>query len=247
MCRWRRAKNGCSGPGNADRAWESFQENYLPFGQVSSALYEDGGAPFSDAAQGWRRSPFLRWRKRGLLAAAVLVLLLLSVSVTAAEGQDFWRHLAPEQILHTDQDDAHVPEEEKEYADMWEALADCGLARPVVPQWLPEGFEQIELAEITGFPDELLYQAAYRRNEEALVFFVAVHLPREEGLQNSTGTFQKDEGDPEPYETGGVTHMLFTNAGRASAVWVNGPAECAISGDITMDELRQVIDSIYEL
>ena len=41
--------------------------------------------------------------------------------------------------------------------------------------------------------------------------------------------------------------MLFTNAGRASAVWVNGPAECAISGDITMDELRQVIDSIYEL
>ena len=41
--------------------------------------------------------------------------------------------------------------------------------------------------------------------------------------------------------------MLFPNAGRASAVWVNGPAECAISGDITMDELRQVIDSIYEL
>lgn len=244
-------------PGSADRAWERFQENYLPFGQARSALYEDGGAPSSDAAPGRRRSPFLRWRKRGLLAAAVLVLLLLSVSVTAAaEGQDFWRHLArwtdddvrlaPEQILHTDQDDIHIPEEEKEYADMWEALADCGLARPVVPQWLPEGFEQIELAAITGFPDELLYQAAYRRNEEALVFFVAVHLPREEGLQDSTGTFQKDEGDPEPYEAGGVTHMLFTNAGRASAVWVNGPAECAISGDITMDELRQVIDSIYE-
>lgn len=188
----------------------------------------------------------------------MLVLLLLSISVTtAAEGQNFWRylvrwtdedvHLAPEQILHTDRDDIHVPEEGKDYADIREALADCGLARPVVPRWIPAGFEQIELAAITDFPGELLYQAAYRRGEETMVFFCGHPPAREDGLQDSTGTFQKDEGDPEPYEAGGVTHMLFTNAGRASAVWANGPAECALSGDITMDELKRMIDSIYEI
>ena len=55
-----------------------------------------------------------------------------------------------------------------------------------------------------------------------------------------------DEGDPIPYEAGGITHLLTTNAGRPVALWANGPAECCISGDITMEELKQMIDSIYE-
>ena len=242
-------------PAGADRAWEQFQKDYLPFAQARSAHYEDGGAPSSDAAPRRRRALLPRWWRGGLVAA--LAFLLLSASVAAAAGgPDLWRHLArwtdedvrmaPEQILHTERDGIRVPEEGKDYADIREALEDCGLARPVAPRWLPEGFEQIELAAITDFPNELLYQAAYRRGEGTLIFFVAVHLPREDGRQDSMGTFQKDEGDPVPYEAGGVTHMLFTNAGRASAVWVNGPAECALSGDITMDELKQIIDSIYE-
>lgn len=188
-------------PAGADRAWEQFQKDYLPFAQARSAHYEDGGAPSSDAAPRRRRALLPRWWRGGLVAA--LAFLLLSASVAAAAGgPDLWRHLArwtdedvrmaPEQILHTERDGIRVPE------------------------------------------------------EGTLIFFVAVHLPREDGRQDSMGTFQKDEGDPVPYEAGGVTHMLFTNAGRASAVWVNGPAECALSGDITMDELKQIIDSIYE-
>lgn len=45
---------------------------------------------------------------------------------------------------------------------------------------------------------------------------------------------------------GGITHLLATNMGRSVALWANGPAECAITGDITIDELKQVIESIYE-
>ena len=60
------------------------------------------------------------------------------------------------------------------------------------------------------------------------------------------GDWQKDEGDPVPYEAGGVTHLLATNVGRPVGLWASGPAECAISGDITMEELKEMIDSIYE-
>ena len=86
----------------------------------------------------------------------------------------------------------------------------------------------------------------YHREEDPLVIQVNIYLENEDRVYDSFGNFQKDEGDPIPYEAGGITHLLATNAGYPVALWANGPVECAISGDITMDELKQMIDSIYE-
>lgn len=243
---------------DADRAWESFRENYLPFAE-SSPRYsgcDDGAPPSPDAASG-RRPSF--WRRRWLrvaVAAAVLAAALFSLSaVAAASGYDLWRHLAqwtdeviqltPGQIARTEEDDIRIPEEPAEYDTIQEALTDCGLTRSVVPQWFPEGFRQTDLVVDAGLSDFLIFQAVYQRDDDVIVLFLCVHLPREDGSLGSYGHFQKDEGDPIPYEAGGIIHLLSTNMGRAVAVWANGPVECAISGDITMEELQQIIDSIY--
>lgn len=239
-----------------NQAWEIFQEKYLPFAEARSARYEDGGAPSSYAAPGRRQSRFRRWSVRGILAAAALAVLLLSVSVAAAAGYDLWRMLArwtdetmgitPGQIVPTQEDAIRIPEEGEEYASLQEAVEACGLARPMVPHWLPEGFTQVDLVVDTGFIDALIFHGAYQRGGDTIIVFVEVFLPREEQDERTYGNFQKDEGDPIPYEAGGVTHLLSTNAGRPIALWSNGPAQGAISGDITMDELKQIIDSIYK-
>lgn len=240
-----------------NRAWESFQEKYLPFVEARSAHYEDGAAPSSDAAPGWRHARLRRWGARSILAAAALAALLLSVSVAAAAtGHDLWRMLAqwtdetmgitPGWIVPTEEEAIRIPEEDGKYANLREAVEACGLARPMVPRWLPEGFTQVDLVVDTGFPDALIFQGAYQQGENVIVVFVEVFLPREGQDDRGYGNFQKDEGDPIPYEAGGVTHLLSTNAGRPVALWSNGPAQGAISGDITMDELKRIIDSIYE-
>lgn len=241
-----------------DRAWRSFQENYLPFAECASqdSVYDDGGTPSSDAAPG--RRPLFRSRRwlRVAVAAAVLAAALLSLSlVAAASGFDLWRRLAqwtdeviqltPAQTGQADMDDIRLPEESKEYATLQEALSDCGLARSVAPRQIPDGFQLVELVVDTLSTNSLIFHAAYQRNEDVLTQFIRIHLPREDGGTDSYAHFQKDEGDPIPYEAGGVIHLLSTNAGRAVAVWANGPAECAISGDITIEELQQIIDSIY--
>ncbi|MCI8840645.1 MAG: hypothetical protein HFF24_10095 [Oscillospiraceae bacterium] len=241
-----------------DRAWRSFQENYLPFAECASqdSVYDDGGTPSSDAAPG--RRPLFRSRRwlRVAVAAAVLAAALLSLSlVAAASGFDLWRRLAqwtdeviqltPAQTGQADMDDIRLPEEPKEYATLQEALSDCGLARSVAPRQIPDGFQLVELGVDTLSTNSLIFHAAYQRNEDVLTQFIRIHLPREDGGTDSYAHFQKDEGDPIPYEAGGVIHLLSTNAGRAVAVWANGPAECAISGDITIEELQQIIDSIY--
>lgn len=198
-----------------------------------------------------------RLLRTGQLVAALVALLLLLTVATAAAGYDIWRMLAewtaeqitlaPGQIEYIDPDDLHIPKELGEYTDLQEALTAYGLNRSVVPKWLPEGFVQIHLdIEAAAKGSLIIFYALYQWEKNPLVIQVNIYLEDEERVYDSFGNFQKDEGDPIPYEAGGITHLLTTNAGRPVALWANGPAECCISGDITMEELKQMIDSIYE-
>ena len=191
------------------------------------------------------------------LAALLAALLMLVTVATAAAGYDIWRMLAewtaeqitlaPGQIEYIDPDDLHIPEEPGEYTDLQEALTAYGLNRSVVPKWLPEGFV---LYDLVIYGDEaskdIVFHSSYQRSEDFLIVQVNIYLEDENQGPDNFWDFQKDEGDPIPYEAGGITHLLTTNAGRPVALWANGPAECYIGGNITMEELKQMIDSIYE-
>ncbi len=125
-------------------------------------------------------------------------------------------------------------------------MDDCGLTLPIAPKWMPEGFELVELIVDTNNPTSLVFVACYHRDDSVLLLTLHIFLTRDDGGHGGYGDFQKDEGDPIPYQVGGITHLLSTNAGRPIALWVNGPVEGSIIGDITMDELKQIINSIYE-
>jgi len=199
-----------------------------------------------------------RWMRAGQLAAVLAALVVLA-SVAAATGHDLWKFLvqwtteqmtlSPGQIDYMDPDDLHIPEEPEEYNDLREALSAYGVELPLVPHRLPEGFTMDHLIVDDATPSsQVIFYAAYSRGEEEeyLALQVDVYLEQEYREQDNFGHFQKDEGDPVPYEAGGITHLLTTNAGWPVALWANGPAECVISGDVTMDELKDMLDSIYE-
>lgn len=194
-----------------------------------------------------RRSP-VRCRLRFFSRRLILPLLRNSFRQRSGSGNGAEQiTLAPGQIEYADPDDLHIPEEPGEYADLQEALTDYGLNRSVVPKWMTEGLTQSNLIVDPAEGGRLIvFHALYHRDKHPLVIQVNIYLEDEDRTYDSFGNFQKDEGDPVPYEAGGITHLLATNMGRPVALWANGPAECAITGDITMDELKQMIDSIYE-
>ena len=158
-----------------------------------------------------------RLLRTGQLVAALVALLLLLTVATAAAGYDIWRMLAewtaeqitlaPGQIEYIDPDDLHIPEEPGEYTDLQEALTAYGLNRSVVPKWLPEGFVQIHLdIEAAAKGSLIIFYALYQWEKNPLVIQVNIYLEDEERVYDSFGNFQKDEGDPIPYEAGGITH-----------------------------------------
>ena len=48
------------------------------------------------------------------------------------------------------------------------------------------------------------------------------------------------------YEINGMHHDMVSNYENNLVAWTNENVECIIQGDLSMDELKQMIDSIYK-
>ena len=48
------------------------------------------------------------------------------------------------------------------------------------------------------------------------------------------------------YIFNGICHYLFTNNGRTTATWNINSIECSIKGDISLDEMKEIINDIYK-
>ena len=57
--------------------------------------------------------------------------------------------------------------------------------------------------------------------------------------------WQKDGGDVTTIELENCTFYVMRNAERECAAWSSDPFEGYITGDITVDELSEIIKSIY--
>ena len=50
----------------------------------------------------------------------------------------------------------------------------------------------------------------------------------------------------EKYIVNGTEYYIYDNNGWASAVWIRDNYECYISGDITMEDIKRMVDSIWK-
>ena len=261
------ARRESAGPGTAypdvDQAWQRFLTKYYPCEPLALAEETPGAPgmappppPAPEGAVRLRRGRNVRWLTRAALAAAAIAALLLATTVTAsAFGYDLWGVIAEwskETFTFTANDRADRPApdahqagassgpEGGEYASLQDALDSYGISTPLAPAWIPERFE-LDSVNVENTPFTF-FRESYKYYDDILTISVLLH---KESLQQYS-QWQKDEGIPEPYNVGGVTHYLMTNMGREKAVWLNGNYECGITGDITREELLQMLDSIYE-
>ena len=84
------------------------------------------------------------------------------------------------------------------------------------------------------------YRAQYADREQEIIITVR------EYLEDKPHYVEQSEGLVEEYEVAGVTYYLFLNNNTVRAVWIYDSYECDISGKVTIDELKKMIDSIQE-
>ena len=227
-----RRRNTNSTGKTALEAWESFQRDYLCEEEDCSEQ-----TPKKDAKGAvWRR----------LIAAAAVVVLLICVPVTA--GAFGWGNLwhsfarwAKETFSFVSGESAQVSEPDTvhrgEASSLKELLEASKRDASVVPTWIPEGFS-LEKIEKDITPAQEIYRARYLDGDKNLEIRIQSYV------REDAGKIEVNENLTEVYKSSDVDYYIITNNEKIQAIWLKDSYECYIAGDLTIEELKLMIDSI---
>lgn len=215
-----------------EEALADFRKNYMP--KEKSAV----------------RPKVIRFPSRilGTVAAVLaLVLILAAGSVVTAEAFhiDIWSKFAnwtKEIFQFTNNSQgttAANPEKENnlELKSLQEALAQYKITEKLIPTWMPDGYKNIDLKN-TSSPRVRNINAVYEKNDEQLIIKIRQTI----GVQ--APQVEKNDDFLELYVVDGVEYYIFSNTETINAAWSIGEFECIITGKITLEEMKKMIDSI---
>lgn len=171
------------------------------------------------------------------LVAALIVVLLIGAAVTAsALGFELWGW-APK----WNREDLRFVTEDpgaEDKKDIPTALAALGIDEPIYPSWLPEDLVR-ENVEIQFEP--LLLSEAYQGNNRYLAITI---IP---SSISDTAVYQRSDAAPEEYITGNTIHYIYSDVNHLTATWYINDYTASIVGDVSIAEMKLIIDSIYEV
>ena len=114
---------------------------------------------------------------------------------------------------------------------------------PTVPRWAPEGTEEVEQPRTSVRSDKTRIVGKYLIEDREFTVRITIYNEIPEDYDT---IYQKNNGSAYPYEAGGITHYIVENVDNVSAMWTNNVVEGYIQGNISIAELEQIINSIYE-
>ena len=215
-----------------EEALADFRKNYMP------KATQEG------------RTKVIRFPNRAFrMAAAVLAIVLILAVGTSITAQafhvDIWGKFATwtkEIFQFSDAPQgttAPHPEKEKnqELKSLQDALAQEEITEKLAPTWLPEGYISKDL-KITISPRVRYVGAIYEKNGTDLIIKIRQTI----GVQ--APQVEKNDDFIELYVVDGVEYYIFSNTETLQTAWSAGEFECIITGKITLEEMKKMIDSI---
>ena len=182
------------------------------------------------------------------VAAVLAVVLILAVGTTVtvkAFRIDIWSKFANWtkeffQVTDTEQGLTSVyPEKENnlELKSLQDALAKENITEKLVPTWLPKGYTNKELKVMTSPKGRTIY-ANYLKNDLELV----INIRQTIGVP--ANQVEKNDDLFEIYTLGGIEYYIFSNNENLQTKWSLGEFECTIGGNIKLEEMKKIINSI---
>ena len=180
-----------------------------------------------------------RWRSLRVAApVAVIVILAVLFFTTTVSGAFAWQSIA--YWTRGTFGFSQKAQPNAELASLHDALTEHGITDPLAPAWLPDGYTLSNLT-VNDLPGLLVFIAFFQNGDNNLT----VQITSSPG-DTSSSNYEKDDAPVTTYVRNGITHYFMTNDSRVKVVWTYENYECFISGDITENEARKMIDSIYD-
>lgn len=223
-----------------EEALKSFQENYLPCNDDADHPEESDNLKVLPRA-GKGRKGF----KRTIAGAAAAFAIVIFGSVTAnALGFDIWDifiRWSQETFNFSNsvQESVPAPEKEnyKEDKSLAIQLASFGISKEVIPTWVPDGYE-LEDVIVDETPLRKEVYMVYRNAQRIIKISINSYI------NTDPEQIEKSDNPYEIYESQGVLYYMFADDKNLKAAWTIENYECYISGSITAEEIKAMIDSI---
>ena len=196
-----------------------------------------------------RKLPFT---VRSLANAAVLLLvvsLLMVMIPSQAEADSWWDRIARWTddffgFFREDEEETFKLEDYEFRTDnpglqqVYDAVVELGVTEPVVPMWLPEGYEIVNLVV-----DNMLNKKSvisWFANSEKTIMYQAAVLSTDK-----SGQYMKDGTPIIIHEKYNTAYNIMKNNDIWVVAWTNENIECSMSVDCQEDVLYEIIASIY--
>ena len=230
----RRKKTGQTG-NTAQEAYETFTQHYLP-----EIMNTDNADPVPVR----RSKPVnrtLHWARAMAATAAVLVILIAGSVTAKAFGIDVWKAVIQwtQETFHFGEWGNSNPNNNLQFESLQEALEESNVSVSLVPTWIPDGYILVDIT-VKRNPIQKIYRAKYMKEEQYLIITV------QDYLDEVPYYVEQSEDLVEEYKVAGITYYLFENNKNVRAVWLCDSYECDISGRVTIDEIKRMIDSIQK-
>jgi len=197
-----------------------------------------------------KNKPRLGWRSLANAAAILLIVGVLMAAIPSEVEADSWW----DRIAHwTDDFFGFFREEEEETFNLedyefrtdnpglqqvYDAVVELGVTQPVVPMWLPEGYE---LANIVS--DKMLNKeriVARLESAEKIITYQVTVLSSDKSTQ-----YPKDNTTVIQREICNTTFNIMRNDKIWVVVWSENNIECSMFIDCQENVLFEILDSIY--
>lgn len=123
---------------------------------------------------------------------------------------------------------------------VYDAVTELGITQPVVPMWIPEEYELVEIKNINT-PTKVKVYAILAKDESIIVITVELCGT------NAPHKYETEDAQTTEVEIGEITHYIERNDGAYVAVWFRDNLECSLTADCQEDTLLEVLKSIYKM
>ena len=232
----KRKEKEYTGP-SPEEAFKSFLNDYLPC--EDDTEFNELAADFPPKVV---KMPVRRWKRALTAVAAALAIVFLGTISANAFGYNVWEAIVSwtqETFRFTDGTDVDdpTPKDKLEYTSLQELLLEKGITTPLAPTWIPERFELTEI-RFEELPMQYLFFATYSNGDRSIKIQIANYdVCDSENIEQSEDYYKE-------YPSNGMIYHIFQDNKQLRAVWVRDGFECYISGELTVDELEEMIDSI---
>ena len=239
---------------DVDKALEEFQTYYNIPEMNGVTLYpEETAESVTDAVTMVGFIPKRPWiTVLGTIAATVIFMFAMLIGAQAA-GIDVFGAIGrwTDETFHFVSFPHSIPQDQETTAPNLEnvetcnvikgALKDCEIPEELAPTWYPVGIEASDPKILSDKLSDTVH--IFFSDGDKLFFNLNITRYRSTSYLN-THIFEKDDALVEQYVSGSRTFYIMSNLDAITAVWSDGLFVETISGNLQIDEVKAIVDSI---